>query len=197
MYVKLTNGQPETYTIGQLRKDNPNTSFPKTIPAETLAAFDVYPAFDVPKPAATELQTVRQSGYVLDGLGNWTVTYEVVDKFSDILDENGVIVTTKAEAEAAYLASLKAAQVAEYTSAVQRHLDEEARTKNYDGILSACTYATSTNTTFAAEGQAAVQWRDSVWAGCYAILADVEAGNRTSPSVEELINELPTITWPA
>lgn len=49
MYLKLTNGQPEKYTIGQLRRDNPNTSFPKNIPDERLAEYDVYP-YTRPKP---------------------------------------------------------------------------------------------------------------------------------------------------
>jgi len=43
MYVKLTNGTPTLYTIGQLRRDNPNTSFPKHVSDEILAGYDVYP----------------------------------------------------------------------------------------------------------------------------------------------------------
>ena len=42
-YIKLTNGVPEIYSIGQLRRDNPNTSFPKNIPEAILASYDVYP----------------------------------------------------------------------------------------------------------------------------------------------------------
>ena len=79
--------------------------------------------------------------------------------------------------------------------AVQDHLDTTARTRNYDGILSLCSYATSSNTTFAAEGQAGVEWRDAVWAYCYQVLADVQAQTRTIPTPAELIAELPTIDW--
>jgi hypothetical protein len=43
MFIKLTNGVPAKYTLGQLRRDNPNTSFPKSIPEDTLAMYDVYP----------------------------------------------------------------------------------------------------------------------------------------------------------
>lgn len=42
MHVKVTNGVPTSYTIGQLRRDNPNTSFPKQISDSILADHDVY-----------------------------------------------------------------------------------------------------------------------------------------------------------
>ena len=45
MYVRATNGNLDTYpyNVGQLRRDNPNVSFPKQIPEETLAEFNIYP----------------------------------------------------------------------------------------------------------------------------------------------------------
>ena len=86
--------------------------------------------------------------------------------------------------------------IAQYTGAVQQHLDAFARTLNYDGILSAATYATSTVPKFKAEGKYAVEARDSTWAKCYEVLAAVEAGSRPMPTLEELIAELPVLTWP-
>jgi hypothetical protein len=87
--------------------------------------------------------------------------------------------------------------VEQYVAAVQNLLDTTARQRNYDGILSACTYATSTNAKFQAEGQACVAWRDGCWAYCYQALADVDSGKRTAPTIDGLIAELPTLTWPA
>ena len=81
--------------------------------------------------------------------------------------------------------------VAQYTAAVQKHLDDFARTRGYDGILSAATYATSTVPKFKAEGQYAVDARDATWAKCYEVLAAVEAGSRPMPTLEELLAELP------
>lgn len=87
--------------------------------------------------------------------------------------------------------------IATLTNAVQTHLDATSRTRNYDGILSLCSYAASTNPKFGPEGQAGVAWRDAVWATCYAILADVQAGNRAAPTEAQLLAELPAMVWPA
>lgn len=82
------------------------------------------------------------------------------------------------------------------TAAVQAHLDAIASSRGYDGILSLATYATSTNAKFAAEGQAGVQWRDAVWAHCWQVMANVEAGQCEIPTAEALIAELPAMVWP-
>jgi hypothetical protein len=87
--------------------------------------------------------------------------------------------------------------VAEYTAAVQAHLDAKAQERNYDGILSACTYATSSNPKFKAEGQACVDWRDAVWAQCYATMAAVQQGQQLPPTLAELIDSLPDLVWPS
>lgn len=83
-----------------------------------------------------------------------------------------------------------------FTSEVQAYLDAKPKERNYDGILSLCTYATSTNPKFALEGQAGVVWRDAVWGKCYEIMALVKAGELAIPTVEELIAELPAFKWP-
>lgn len=83
-----------------------------------------------------------------------------------------------------------------YTDAIQKMMDAEAQSKNYDGILSVCSYATSTNAVFKAEAAVAVPWRDAVWSAGYKILADVKAGLRPLPTIEEMLAELPVINWP-
>lgn len=85
----------------------------------------------------------------------------------------------------------------EIVESTQQRLDDFARTHGYDGILSLCTYATSTVPKFAAEGQYGVEARDATWAKLYQILAEVQAGTRPMPSgygdIEPL---LPVLEWP-
>lgn len=79
--------------------------------------------------------------------------------------------------------------------AVQNHLDATVRIRGYDSVVSACSYAASVNP-FQAEGIACLNWRASVWSACYQILSDVNAGLRSTPTVGELIAELPVMVWP-
>ena len=79
----------------------------------------------------------------------------------------------------------------------QTRLDTFARTRGYDGILSACTYASSSVPKFAAEGLYAVNARDMTWAALYTLMASVQAGTAPMPTgfadVEPL---LPVLGWP-
>ena len=84
MYIKLTNGTPTTYTIGQLRKDNPNTSFPKNIPDELLAEFDVFPATFAEMPTYAErTQTIAQNETATQVNGAWVYGWTVADKTAE------------------------------------------------------------------------------------------------------------------
>ena len=85
----------------------------------------------------------------------------------------------------------------EILQATQQRLDDFARTRNYNGILSLCTYATSTVPKFQAEGQYGVSARDATWAKLYEMLAEVGAGTRPMPTgYADIKPELPELTWP-
>lgn len=88
--------------------------------------------------------------------------------------------------------------IAGFVAQAQKRLDDFARTRNYDGILSACTYATSAVPKFAAEGQYAVEARDATWSRLYDLLAEVKGGQRSVPESFELdiAPELPVLIWP-
>lgn len=82
-------------------------------------------------------------------------------------------------------------------NATQNRLDTFARSRNYDGILSACTYADSPVQKFSVEGQYCVQVRALTWAALYQMLAEVEAGARPAPaSFSEVESLLPPLVWP-
>lgn len=82
-----------------------------------------------------------------------------------------------------------------FESATQKHLDDFAKQKGYDNILSACTYATSTNTTRTQEGQKAVITRDALWDYYFDKLEMYSKPGATIPTVQEYIAELPILTW--
>lgn len=85
---------------------------------------------------------------------------------------------------------------ADIVAATQARLDAFAQTRNYDSILSACTYASSAIPKFSAEGQAAVNGRDATWAALYTVLADVQTGKSPMPgSFADIEPLLPVLAW--
>ena len=86
---------------------------------------------------------------------------------------------------------------AEIMTATQQRLDTFAKTRLYDGVLSLCTYATSPNPKFQAEGQYGVEARDTTWATLYEIMEEVQAGTRPMPTgYADIESELPPLVWP-
>jgi hypothetical protein len=78
VYIKLTNGQPENYSIGQLRRDNPQVSFPKTIPDAVLADYDVYPLQPTDRPQVDHTKNVSE-GTPVQQDGEWVQVWDVTD----------------------------------------------------------------------------------------------------------------------
>lgn len=82
-------------------------------------------------------------------------------------------------------------------AAIQQRLDIFAKTRNYDNILSACTYVNSKNEKFAAEGKYATEIRDLTWEAAYKLLDDVTSGKIPAPtSFAEIELILPELSWP-
>lgn len=88
--------------------------------------------------------------------------------------------------------------VSQITNLIQIKLDNFAKTRNYDGILSVCSYDNDDNDKFAMEAKYCKKLRSATWAKAYEILDDVMAGKREIPSIEEIMEELPITyaVWP-
>ena len=145
--------------------------------------FRVYPLVRTEQPAFDPItHGVRAATPVLID-GRWTQQWEVYP-----LPAEDVSANQDAAAQALQQSIM---------DATQERLDSFARTRNYDGILSACTYATSNVPKFAAEGQVAVNLRDATWAALYQILEEVQAGQREAPTgFSDIEPLLPPLEWP-
>ena len=86
MHVKITNGTVDTYpyNVGQLRRDNPNTSFPKQIPDEMLENYGIMPVTVVDMPSIddrTQKAEQASSPSLVDGA--WTIGWTTSSKTAE------------------------------------------------------------------------------------------------------------------
>ena len=182
---------PQTMQVFKLHSDIRaafhGTSFPSVMTDEDLAALGVYPVKQTASGHNPITQTATEASPALIA-GEWSQQWEVVQKYATPEEEAAAIAADQ-EAKA------KALQES-IVSATQKRLDDFARTRNYDGILSLCTYATSAVPKFAAEGQYGVNARDATWAKLYSIMGEVQAGTRPAPvGFADIEPELPVLEW--
>jgi hypothetical protein len=82
MFVKVTDGLVDQYpyTVGDLRRDNPNTSFPRNVPEARMAQFGVYSVSHQAAPSYNPLTHRLQSSLqpVLVN-GAWVITKTIVE----------------------------------------------------------------------------------------------------------------------
>ena len=88
LLVKATNDtvQQYPYSVGLLRKENPNTSFPKQVSAADMASFNVYPVTETFPTVADTQKLVKVWTPTLVG-GEWVLAHEAVDLTSDDIAE--------------------------------------------------------------------------------------------------------------
>jgi hypothetical protein len=83
-YRKRDTG--EIITEAQFKASHENVAFPAVLDQYVFDTYNIDPVLSVPQPSATEYQTVRRNGAVLDGLGNWVQSWEVVDWTQEQID---------------------------------------------------------------------------------------------------------------
>jgi hypothetical protein len=81
-------------------------------------------------------------------------------------------------------------QQKEFDEAIQNHLDAKAQSLRYDNINAIGKYVGYAND-FQAEAEKLGAWASSCWKVAGDIEADVLAGNRPMPTVDEVLSELP------
>ena len=84
--VKITNGNVDTYpySVGQLRRDNPNTSFPKQIPDDMLESYGILPVTFTDMPSFDDrTQKVEQEATPSLVSGAWTIGWTTSSKTAD------------------------------------------------------------------------------------------------------------------
>ena len=176
-YIKLSDSS-YPHTERSIRSANPQTSYPAAFKADGYAW--VFPA---PQPVHDPItQSVREIAPALSALNKYEQRWKIV-----ALDVKTIAVNQSQTTEKLIQSIREATQI---------RLDAFAKTRNYDGILSACSYATSTVPKFQSEGQCCVAARDQTWAALYTIMGEVESKTRPVPSsFADIESALPVLTW--
>lgn len=185
MYIQTDDkGNFLRYLGGGNIEFDSNTFQPaNSLSKEQAIHFGVHELIKVKRPEYDPLyQSIKESTPVIQE-GKWTQQWQVEDlsitEVQDNLQKQSLDIKRRIVQE------------------TQNRLDSFANTRNYDGILSACTYATSNILKFAAEGQAAVNLRDATWAALYQILEEVQTGKRNAPvGFQDIEADLPALEWP-
>jgi len=97
LLIKATGSTVEQYpySMGLLRKDNPNTSFPKQVSAADMASFNVYPVTEVTPTVSDTQKLVKVWTPTLVG-GEWVLAHEAVDLTSDDIAEATAVLAANA-----------------------------------------------------------------------------------------------------
>lgn len=188
--------------------------YPDTNSVEATWVDEISPAVAVPESTAPD--TIDAEGNVIPGVVTPAYTIPSVEvqvkchSYADV--QMGLLEADLGVDLSAYvrLIAIVRAGIAPYVPAVktaaeiqaeivlstQQRLDTFAQTRGYDGILSACTYASSSIPHFASEGKSAANLRDATWEALYTLMAQVQAGAHPMPTCFADIEPLlPVLVW--
>lgn len=181
MYALIKAEKVDTYpySIGQFQRDNPRVSLPRTPTRAQLEELGIFEVIASPKPQAKYNEVVEESLPVKSG-SSWTQVWSVRSASKAETDANVALIKSSI-----------------YES-VSARLDNFARSRGYDDVISACSYAYSSNPKYKAEGQYCVDARDSTWSTLFDVLAQADAGTRPMPnSYSDVEPLLPALSWPS
>jgi hypothetical protein len=161
-------------TPGELRAAHPDVSFPPDSDMNNEMLQD-YGAAVLEEDSRPDLQPLESLEYgdIREEGGHWIRTWIVVPADPDEVAE--LITST-------------------FEQAIQAHLNAAAVNNGYDDIMTAISYAEEPAVPrFQNDGKAFRAWRSLVWAYAYEQLAEVKAGARAQPTIEEFLGELPAL----
>lgn len=184
------------YTVADLRRDNPNVSFPEDEVAINIADLTPYGAHRVtlvPQPAFNWMThaVTENTPTLVDG--KWTQRWDMTE--------------LSLEHQARQRLSLQNLIV----DATQRRLDAFATTRGYDNVNSIAKYKDISDeeiatlpapqqalvTKFRTESRYLALATANTWAKLFVILAEVEAGTRPVPAgFADVEPDLPELVWP-
>ena len=164
-------------TLEDIRKENPNTSFPESVSDETLLGFGYYRVVTTPPAFDDSASKLQQEGEVFVD-GECRLQYSVV--------------TISPEEQVAKMEFVKNNLIMQ----IQDRMEKFVQSRGYDSLLSACSYATSKVPKFQAEGQYCVDLRDATWTKAMEIMQKAQEGETPVPSIDAVFEALPSMKWP-
>jgi hypothetical protein len=201
MFVREINNNIVEYNLAQLSVDYPNTSFPFPLTTQALEEYGIFECEVEPYPAFNQVIEKVIPGPILKRNNLYKQTWIVTSKFTEYIEVDGTTHTVEDQIQAAltedakYRTSLVRDQLVKL---VQLRLDNFAQTRNYDGILSLCTYALDPSSEFRTEAEYGISIRSATWSKFYSILEEVDNGIRPLPtSFADIEMELPALEWPS
>ena len=101
MYIRLTNGNPTSYSIAYLRRDNPQVSFPENISVDILAEYNVYPLRLTASPTYDPLTQNITEGVAEKQGEEWVQVWIVTEASAEEIAERQEQHTAQVEAKRA------------------------------------------------------------------------------------------------
>lgn len=197
MYINI-NTKEYPLSEDDIKNIYSNTSF--TVPFVPPDNYSIVLKTDQPNYDSV-IEKVIEINPVLDTQGNWVQNWKIESKFLPILDSSGNIVKTIEQQNLEARVVDQELKIEEFIKQAikktQEKLDNFAKTRGYDNILSAATYSTSTISKFRQEGQYAVEIRDQTWSKLYDLLRQIQSGVMSIPqNFNDIEALLPTLEWP-
>ena len=106
MYLKIIDQKQHEYSISQLKKDNPNVSFPSQLTSQILSSFDVFQVKTIAKlDFDNTTEKISKNGFKKQG-ADWVENWQVIDLSIEELNQKKQAKKAKRKAERATPANL-------------------------------------------------------------------------------------------